>query len=596
IVINAHAGIEVNTRRVFLEAGKLGVGRILVINKMDTDNIDFPRLIDSIREVFGTSCVPFHLPIGQGHDFRGVVEVLDTNADKTHPLLNPHEIRERLVETIVEVDEVALERYFAGTAPTDEDLNRLLVQAVAAGNLIPIACCAGKSGIGVAELLTVLARCAVPAEKGQRLIDALERTNGAPPDPNGPIVAQVFKTRIDPFVQKLSYVRVYSGTLHKDAQVHASSARKNIKIGPLLEVQGAETSPIAEAGPGMIVAISKMEDLHTGTTLGDQALPDIQFPTPMVGLAVVPKTRGDETKLSGALHKIEEEDPTLHLDRDPQTKELVMMGMSDLHLGILRERLRRRDKLEVEVKEPKIPYRETVQTLAEGMYRHKKQSGGRGQFGEVHIRLRPLPRNTDIPAFATKANFPQIKEFHYDPTANFLWVDSVVGGTIPGNFLPAIEKGFQERLARGVIAGYQIQDVCVEVHYGKHHPVDSSEAAFRIAASCAFRDVFLQAQPCLLEPITKISITVPVGNVGDVYSDLSARRGRVLGSDSAGGNLQTVHALVPLAEVTNYARSLLSMTGGQGTYSLEFSHRDVVPANVQHEVVSHANLNHEEED
>lgn len=273
-----------------------------------------------------------------------------------------------------------------------------------------------------------------------------------------------------------------------------------------------------------------------------------------------------------------------------------MLGMSDLHLGIIRERLRRRDKLEVEVKEPKIPYRETIQGPAEGMYRHKKQSGGRGQFGEVHIRMRPLPRNTDILEFASKANFPQIKDYHYDPAANFMWVDSVVGGTIPGNFLPAIEKGFKERLARGVIAGYQIQDVCVEVHYGKHHPVDSSEAAFRIAGSCAFRDVFQQAKPCLLEPITKISITVPVGSVGDVYSDMSARRGRVLGSDAAGGNLQTVHALVPLAEVTNYARSLSSMTGGQGSYSLEFSHHDVVPANVQQEVISKARLHEEEED
>ncbi len=596
IVINAHSGIEVNTRRVFNEAGKAGLGRIIVINKMDSENIDFPALVGSIQELFGNSCALLTVPLGSGHDFKGVVNTLKPSGDTAGALLNVDEIREPLVESIIEVDEAVMERYFEGEQPSDEDLSRLMVHSVAAGSLIPILCCAAKPEIGLDELLDGLAMCCpTPAD-----VTRTAMRNGEEvvlePKPDAPLSALVFKTRIDPFVQKLSFIRVFSGTLHKDDQLHASTARKNIKMGQLLTVQASETSPVDSAGPGEIVAVAKMEDLHTGSSLGDFEFPPIEFPTPMVGLAVTPKSRGDENKLSSALHKVDEEDPTFRLDRDSQTKELVMTGMSELHLSVIQERLVRRDKLEVETKEPKIPYRETIQANAEGSYRHKKQSGGRGQFGEVHIRMYPLPRGTEIEAYATKARFPQLKEFHYDAENNFLWVDSVVGGVIPSNFMPAVEKGLKERLNRGVIAGHQVQNVCVEVHFGKHHPVDSSEAAFKTAASMAFRNIFLEAKPGLLEPIVKMSITVPEDHVGDVYSDMSGRRGRVLGSDAAGGNLQTVHAEAPLAEVTTYARALSSMTGGQGSYGMEFSHYDVVPPNVQQEILSKAKLHEEEEE
>ncbi len=265
------------------------------------------------------------------------------------------------------------------------------------------------------------------------------------------------------------------------------------------------------------------------------------------------------------------------MEHDPQTHELVITGMSELHLKVIQERLHRRDKIDVDTHEPKIPFRETIQAPAEGMYRHKKQSGGRGQFGEVHIRMFPLPRGTNIEEFATKSRFPSMKEIHYDADLNFLWIDSIVGGSIPHNFLPAIEKGFRERMARGVIAGCQVQDVCVEVHFGKHHDVDSSEQAFKTAGSMAFRDVFTKAKPSLLEPIVRMAITVPEGSVGDVYSDRSGRGGRVLGSDAAGGNFQTVNAEVPLREVTTYARTLSSMTGGPGSVVIKYSHHDVMP-------------------
>jgi elongation factor G len=487
-------------------------------------------------------------------------------------------------------------KYFEGEEPTHEQLDALIVRAVAAGSLIPIVCCSAKTGAGLTELLDALVECALPPSAIVRKATREGTEYEVKADPGGPLVAQVFKTRIDPFVQKLSFIRVFSGTMKKDETVPTTTARKGMKLGPLLEVQGGETKPVDTASAGDIVAIAKMEELHTGTSLGVAEMSKIPFPTPMVGVAVTPKSRNDEAKLSASLHKIVEEDSTFKLDRDAQTKELVTTGMSELHLQIIRERLHRRDKLDVDTKPPKIPFRETIQMPSEGSYRHKKQSGGRGQFGEVHIRMFPFPRGTKPEEFCTKERFPHLKEFHYDDKHNFVWVNSVVGGTIPSNFLPAVEKGFKDRMEKGVIAGYTVQDVAVEVHFGKYHDVDSSEAAFKIAGSMAFRNVFQQARPALLEPVVKMEITVPESNVGDVYSDMSSRGGRVQGSDAAGGGYQTVFAEVPLREVTTYARTLSSMTGGQGSFSMDFAHYDVMPGNVQQEVTSKAQLHEEEEE
>ncbi|HEX4128797.1 MAG TPA: elongation factor G [Pirellulales bacterium] len=597
IVINAHSGIAVNTRRTFQEAGKAGLGRMIVINKMDGENIDFPALMKTITELFGQSCVPFNVPIGCGHDFRGVVNTFKLPTNTSGALLNAAEINNRLIEAIIETDEEVTARYFDGVQPTDEEIKRLMVDAVVSGGLIPIFCCSARTGVGLDELLDGIVACAVPPDK---IIRKGRRANGEEvdvhEDPNEQLVAQVFKTRIDPFVQRISYIRVFSGKLKKEELVHATGARKGVKLHQLFHVQANQMEPIDDAGPGEIIAVTKNEDLHTGTELGDLLLDEIRFPTPMVGLAVTPKSRGDEGKLSGALHKIVEEDATLRLDRDAQTKELVMTGMSELHLQMIRERLKRRDKVEVETKEPKIPYRETIQFRGEGSYRHKKQSGGRGQFGEVHIRLYPMPEGTDITEFATKERFPHMREFRHDAANNFLWVDSIVGGTIPNNFLPAVEKGFRERMERGVIAGYKVQNIAAEVFFGKHHPVDSSEAAFKTAGSMAFRNVFQESKPALLEPIVTLHVTVPASKLGDINSDMSGRRGRVVGMDSAGGDLQTVTAEVPLAEVTTYARSLSSLTGGQGSFTMELSHYDVVPGNVQKEIVDKAVLAKEEEE
>lgn len=595
IAIDAHAGIKVNTRHVFEEATKAGIGKIIVLTKLNSDNIDFPGLLESIKEVFGIGCVPLNVPLGSGADFRGVASTLRVPNDTRGALIDPAEISESLLESIIEVDEEVTERYFEGQMPTDEEISRLMVTAIKEGTLTPIVCVSGKHDIGVTELLDVLASAALPPSAVVRKArkDGDEVTLKV--DPAAPLAAQVFKTRIDPFVQKLNFVRIFSGTLKKDSSVSSPQLRKGVKIGPLLEVQANQTSNVDEAIPGDIVAVAKNEELHTGVSLGEVELPPIEFPTPMVGLAVTPKSRGDEAKLSGALHKLTEEDSTIQLDNDPETKEMVLTGMSELHLTLIQERLKRRDKVEVETHEPKIPYRETIQGNAEGSYRHKKQSGGSGQFAEVHIRMFPFPEGTNVEEYAVKARFPQLKEPHYHEKSNFLWLDSVVGGSIPGNFMPAIEKGFLERIKAGVVAGYPAQNVCVEVHFGKDHPVDSNETAFRIASSKVFAEVFQKARPALLEPIVTLQITVPSDNVGDISSDMSGRRGQMAGMESAGGGMTTIEAKAPLAEVTTYARALSSMTGGQGSYTMAFSHYEAVPPNVQQEIVAKSKVKADEE-
>jgi elongation factor G len=595
IAVDAHAGVKVNTRRAWTEAGRAGCGRIIVLTKLDAENVDFAGLVASLKETFGNGCIPLNVPIGIGDSLTGVVNTLKIPKNVDGAVVDPQPIHEALVESIIEVDEKLMERYFEGEMPSDEELSDLLANAVAAGTLTPIVCVSAKKHVGVAELLDLLTIAALsPAAVARHaMVNGDDVT--LKPDASAPLAAQVFKTRIDPFVQRLSFLRIYAGTLKRDATVHAGDARKGVKLGALLEVQGGATHAVDDAGPGEIVAVAKCEDLHTGTTIGDLELPPITFPTPMVGLAVAPKNRGDEAKLSGALHKITEEDRTIHLEHDPETKEMVLTGMSELHLLLTKEKLKRRDHVEIETHEPKIPYRETVQTEADGSYRHKKQSGGSGQFAEIHARIYPFPEGADPLQFASKERFPQLKNTHYHKASNFLWVDTVVGGTIPGNFMPAIEKGFLERVKSGVIAGYPVQNVCVEVYYGKDHPVDSNETAFRIAASKVFAEIFKKAKPGLLEPVVNVHINVPADKVGDVSSDLAGRRGQMVGMESSGGHMTTVEAKIPLAEVTTYARILSSMTGGQGSFTMEFSHYDVVPGNIQQEVMSKAKLKEEEE-
>ena len=595
ICVDGHAGIKVNTRRVWKEAGLRDLGRIICITKIDDHQFDLPALMDSIHEVFGPQCVLFNVPLGQGDDLRGVASTITPPEDTSGAVIDIAELNEKAIETIIEVDDEVLEKYFEGEIPSEKQLWDLAERGIAAGSLTPVVCVSAKQDVGLNELLDLLAQITLTPSDIQRQATKEGDQVTLKPDADAPLAAQVFRTRIDPFVQKLSFIRVYSGTIKKDDTVATAAERKGFKIGQLLKVQADKTTPVDQAGPGEIVAVAKAETLHTGTSLGDVELPEINFPMPMVGLAVSPKSRGDETKLSASLHKLAEEDPTIHVEHDEETHETVLTGMSELHLQLIRERLKRRDHVEIETHDPKIPYRETITQDAEGMYRHKKQSGGAGQFAEVHIRMFPFPKDTDVDEYATKVRFPQLKNVHYHDKSNFLWVDSVVGGAIPGNFMPAIEKGFLERITNGVIAGCKVQDVCVEVHFGKDHPVDSNETAFKMAAAKAFAEVFQKAKPALLEPMVNLHITVPADNVGDVSSDLAGRRGQMVGMDSAGGGMTTVEAKAPLAEVTTYARTLSSMTGGQGSYTMEFAGYETVPGNVQAEILANAKVKHDDE-
>jgi elongation factor G len=595
VCINAHDGIQLGARRAMAEAEKSGIGRMIVVTKMDDPGADFSGLLEQCRQLWGPTVVPIQVPLGQGEALTGVASTIDLPSEAPGAVMNLAHAHEQLVEKLVETDESLMEQYFDGVMPDAETLQRLLRQAIASGSVIPVMCISATVGAGLTEMLDLLADVAPAPNDIERTVTDGEAVVTIDQSADGPVVAQVFKVRVDPFVQKLSYLRILGGTLSKDQLVHVSGVRKDVKLNPILRVQGEKTEVIDNAVAGEIVAIAKMDDLHIGTSLGQHELPTVAFPEPMVGLAISPNKRSDENKLSTAMHKLTEEDPTLKLSRDPQTAEMVMTGTSELHLQILRERLARRDKIEVDTHDPRIPYRETITQSAEGSYRHKKQSGGRGQFGEVHVRMIPLPRGTDIESFAIKERFPSMKNHHYHPESNFLWVDSVVGGVIPGNFMPAIEKGFLDRINRGVIAGYQIQDVAVEVFFGKHHPVDSSEAAFKMAGSLCFRKLFNEARPALLEPVVQMEITTPEDHVGDIYSDMSSRGGRVLGSDAIGGGLHSIQCEVPLRSVGHYSRTLSSVTQGQGSYALHFSHYEAVPGDIQHQLMDAATKHVEEE-
>jgi elongation factor G len=613
IVISAPNGIQVNTRRMFTEAGKRGLARMLVINRLDGDNIQFDALLKAIQDSFGKTCVLFNAPLGQGPQFSGVVSVLNP-PDKVPPgcLVDLTKARSRLVDAIVECDEALTEKYLMEEPVTAAELTAVLPKALAAGTLIPIFCTSAKKDkdIGIGELLDALTTFAVSPVQGKKRTAIKGSGEKAQevvlePSESAEFVGQVFKTLTDKFVGNLSFFRVFSGKITSEQPLVNLRTGKSSRTGGLLQMQGKQQKPVPEAIAGDIVAVAKVEDLGIGDTVAGNThapkLPRPTYPNPMFGLAVEPKARGDEQKISGSMQKIADEDPTFKITRDTQTKEMVIYGMSQLHLDIVQHRLKRRFDLEVITKEPKIPYRETITTEAGADHRHKKQTGGRGQFGEVHLRVYPLPRDITteeelLERFANKSRFEKMRMAHYDPDFNFAFIDHIVGGTIPNQFIPAVEKGCRELLERGALAGYRIQDVAVEVHFGKDHPVDSSEQAFKTAGRMAFKKGFLAARPVLLEPIVDLEVTVPTKYFGAIQSDLSTKRARIENQDSLPGDLLVIKAKAPLAEVTRYAAQLGSITQGQGSYTMEFSHYDQVPGNIQQQIVSKAKVAADEED
>jgi elongation factor G len=612
IVISAVNGIEVNTRRMFHEAGKHALTRLIVVNKCDAENVHFPELIAAIQDTFGKKCVLFNVPDGLGSAFKGVVSVLNPPAEvpKGCPV-DPKAVRSQLVDAIVECDEAMMEKYLTEGDLSVDELEGAVAKAVDAGTVVPIFCTAGKKEAGVEELLHALAKySSTPWHAKVRLADYLHAQNGQQrkfdeADEKGEFLGVVFKTVNDKFVGNLSFIRVLSGKLDAAHPLLNVRTGKTARVSQLLMIQGKTNQPVPEAYPGDIIAVAKVEDLHIGDTVAFNKdapkLPAPEFPKPMFGLAVEPKNRGDEQKISQSLHKIADEDPTFKVTHDPQTHELVINGVSQLHLEVIQSRLKKRYDLEVVTKEPKIPYRETVTAEGSADYRHKKQTGGRGQFGEVHMRIYPLPREIKSQQeveeqFANKSRFEKMRSVHYDPDFNFAFIDHIVGGTIPNQFLPAVEKGCKEVLEQGAIAGYRMQDLAVEVYFGKYHDVDSSEAAFKTAGRMALRKAVRTARPVLMEPVVKLEVTVPSRFTGAILGDLNTKRGQVENQDSLPGDLAVIMARVPLAEVTKYAAQLGSMTQGQGSYTMDFSHYDVVPPMIQKQIEAKSKLAHEEEE
>jgi elongation factor G len=611
IVISAPNGIQVNTRRMFAEAGKRGLARFLVINRLDSENIHFADLLKAIQDSFGKGCVLFNAPVGVGPDFKSVVSVLEPPAQA--PAGCPVDLaqaRSQLVDAIVEVDETLMEKYLMEGTIAAGELKDGLPKALAAGTVIPIFCTSAKKDIGIGELLDALANLALspvqaPRRKATKGTGDKAAEVTLEPSETAEFSAQIFKNLNDKFVGTLGFFRVWAGKISADQQLVNVRTGKSSRTGGLLQMQGKTQKSVPEAIAGDIVAVAKVEDLALGDSLGTAAsaprLARPGYPTPMFGLAVEPKARGDEQKISGSLQKIADEDPTFKVTREVQTKELVMTGMTQLHLDVVQQRLKRRYDLEIITKEPKIPYRETITTPSEASHRHKKQTGGRGQFGEVHLRVYPLPREITseeqlLEQFANKSHFEKMRSAHYEEVHNFAFIDTVVGGTIPNQFIPAVEKGCKDLLERGALAGYRIQDVAVEVYFGKDHPVDSSEAAFKTAGRVAFKNAVLAARPVILEPIVNLEVTVPSKYTGAILGDLNTKRARIENQDSLPGDLAVIICKVPLAEVTRYAAQLGSITQGQGSYTMEFSHYDQVPGNVQQQIVSKAKVAAEEED
>jgi len=579
ITVSASEGIQVNSRRVWSIAEEAGIARAILITRMDGENIDFDGLLSSINEVFGTRCIPMQLPVGAGPSFKGIVDVMNPPSDIPAEVLGDVEAtRSSLMEAVVEADDELLEKYLGEEEISSEELAAAFTKALASQTVTPVLCCAAAKEIGLTELMDFMAlympspvegvkRKCVPAE-GEGEAKEIE------PDPAGPFVARVFKCVTDPFVGKMAYARVFSGTMTA-GQIHNARTGRTGKAAQIFRPQGKEQVQISEGIPGDIVGITKVEDIMLSDTLCTKAnavkMDPISFPEPMVSVAVAPKSRGDEQKISGALAKLADEDATFRVSRDSQTNELLVTGMTQLHLDVMLSRLKNRFDVEVTTSEPKIPYRETISAKAEGKYRHKKQTGGRGQFAEVWLRIEPRGRGE-----------------------GFEFVNSIFGGAIPSQFMPAVEKGIREAMAQGIIAGYPVQDVRVEVYDGKDHPVDSSEAAFKIAGARAFKEAFLKAKPVLLEPIVNMEISIPSQYMGDISGDLNSRRGRIQ-NVNVSGDMQVIQAVVPMAEVTTYGNQLRSITGGTGSYTMEFSHYDTVPTKVAESIIARSKPQTEEE-
>ncbi|MCI0651297.1 MAG: elongation factor G [Planctomycetes bacterium] len=568
IAVDSVQGIRLNTRRVWDEAGKQGLARILIITRLDAENADYDGVLAQIQDVFGRKCVPMFIPDASGPD---ISKVENTYVITPESSSRAKELHDQLVEAVVEVNERMMEKYLAEEQITQEEIDAVFAEALLKGAVVPVLAVSVRKNVGLNKTLDTLLHIApnhdAPLRRRMRTAEGTSVEVSPAGGPNDPLLARVFKIVSDPFVGKLSYLRIFSGTMTPNMPIQDVSVHAKERTTTILRMQGKESVILDKAGPGELIAIPKLDSLHIGDTLGDlsrhEVLEPIAHPIPMVKLAIEPKNRKDETKITEALKKLAETDSTLSVERNRQTHELVLAGRSTLHLDVALRRLKRRYELEVETRIPKTSYLESIVGKSEAQYKHKKQTGGRGQYGEVYIRIEPFSANGGDPL-----------EFE----------DAVVGGSIPNQYIPAVEKGIREIMEQGILAGCPVIGCKVTLYDGSFHAVDSSENAFKTAAREAFRKAFLAARPVLLEPIVNIEIRVPMKYMGDVTGDLNSRRGRITGMDSEGED-QIVRAYVPEAEIKSYSTQLRSMTHGEGSYAVEFLKYEVVPGNVQQQVV-----------
>ncbi|MEN6371193.1 MAG: elongation factor G [Armatimonadota bacterium] len=587
IVVDAVGGVEVGTETGWDTAVARGVTRCIFVNKMERENADFYRVLEQLRTVFGRNVVPVQLPIGSQDSFKGIVDLIDLKAyewqgGKSSPADVPADMkaqidqyRDALIEVAAEADDELTMRYLDGEELSAEDIKRGLELGIVEGKIVPVLCGSGMKQIGLTSLLDFIAN-ELPSPAANSKIEGKSPAGAEETrTPDGPFSALVFKTVADPYVGKLTYFRVYSGTLKSDSTTFNATKGRDERVGQVYFIKGKLQEATTGVGAGDIGAVAKLAETVTGDTLSDKAKPillsPIEFPEPVYSLAIHAKTKSDEDKLGPALGKLADEDPTFKTERDKATGQTLIAGLGDTHLDIVTDRLKRKFGVEVEVETPKIAYRETITTAASAQGRHKKQTGGRGQFGDAWVKLEPLPRSS-----------------------GYEFVDQIVGGAIPRQWIPSVDKGVQEALSRGILAGFKVVDVRATVYDGSFHNVDSSDMAFQLAGILAFQNAAAKAGPVILEPVVEVEIVVPEEYMGDVISDMNGKRGRIMGMEPIGHGKQRIKATAPQGEMLRYAIDLRSIARGRGTFKAAFSHYEEVPAHTAQQIIEQAKKAREE--
>lgn len=570
VVLCAASGVEVETEKVWKYAVDQKLPRIAFVNKMDRENADFDATVEAMKAAFGGTIVPLQMPIGSQESFTGIVDLVGmkafaykagkgTETEIPADMMDAVELaRLSMIEAAAETDDDLLSKYLEGEELTDEEIRSGLVKGIADGRFSPVFCGSAAKNIGVVDFMNALAQFAPSADRTIVTGSKPKSEEAVTRSISDPFSALVFKTTADPFVGRLSFLRVFSGTLKPDCTLYNSVKEKTERIGNIFTMRGKTQDSMTLANAGDIVVVAKMAETGTGDTLCDKdkpvVYPAIAYPRQMFTLCIEPKNKGDEDKIGAALTRLADEDPTLKFKKHPETSQLLVSGMGDLHLAIMAERLKRKFGVDVKLSDPKIAYRETIRTSVKVEGKHKKQTGGHGQYGHVWLQLDPMPSGSPI-------------EF----------VDATFGGSVPRQFIPAVEKGVREAFAKGVIAGYPLVDIKVTLTDGSYHDVDSSEMSFKVASALAIRKGVVQAKPMLLEPIYSVEVTVPESYMGDIIGDLNGKRGRILGMEPIGGGLGAVRAMAPMSEMFRYAIDLRSITQGRGSFTMEFDHYAEVP-------------------